>query len=556
MSTPHTPSPAAARTSAPAPVVPLGSARDSAAPAPHVPPGSAQDTPTPAAHLPSGYAQELHRGVGPFSSFAAGFSFVSILTTVFQLFGLGFGLGGAAFFWAWPVVFVGQLLVALNFAQLAASWPISGAIFQWSSRLAGTTIGWFTGWTMIVGQILTVAVAAIAVQAVLPAIWAGFQIVGGPDADPSVASPTGAANAVLLGILLLVVTTVVNILSVRLMARVTTAGVLIEIVGVVVLVAVLFLLPQRGPEVVLTTAGRTGDEPYVFAWLASSLMAAYVMVGFDSAGELAEETHSPRTIVRALVVSGLGGALLIVGTLVAAPSVTDGQLATKGIAWVITSVVGDVGGRLLLCAVAVAVFACTLAVQTSGTRMMYSMARERALPFHRQLAKVSPRTGTPVLTSVVVGIGAALALAVNIGQSAIFTALSSLCIAMLYLAYLGVTGPLLVARIRGRFPQGGVDEDGKPLFTLGRWGILLNVVAVLFQAGMAVNLIWPRAEIYDLTGGSWWLQYSALLFIGATLLVGGGYHAWRHRSHGPLELRDVPTTAAIPVVEAAGATIR
>lgn len=37
-----------------------------------------------------GYEQELHRGVGSFSSFAAGFSFVSILTTVFQLFGLGF----------------------------------------------------------------------------------------------------------------------------------------------------------------------------------------------------------------------------------------------------------------------------------------------------------------------------------------------------------------------------------------------------------------------------------------------------------------------------------
>ncbi|MEG8034310.1 hypothetical protein QP157_02920 [Sphingomonas sp. LR61] len=131
-----------------------------------------------------GYEQELHRGVGSFSSFAAGFSFVSILTTVFQLFGLGFGLGGAAFFWAWPLVFGGQLLVALNFAQLAARWPISGAIFQWSSRLAGARFGWFTGWTMIIGQILTVAVAAIAVQAVLPAIWNGFQVVGGPGADP------------------------------------------------------------------------------------------------------------------------------------------------------------------------------------------------------------------------------------------------------------------------------------------------------------------------------------------------------------------------------------
>src|SRR5690348_8598769 len=96
-------------------------------------------------HALFGYQQELRRGVGGFASFAAGFSFVSILTTVFQLFGLGFGLGGAAFFWTWPLVFAGQLLVALCFAELAARWPISGAIYQWSSRLAGTTTGWFVG---------------------------------------------------------------------------------------------------------------------------------------------------------------------------------------------------------------------------------------------------------------------------------------------------------------------------------------------------------------------------------------------------------------------------
>ena len=94
-----------------------------------------------------GYPQELHRRVGPFASFAAGFSFVSILTTVFQLFFLGYGFGGAAFFWTWPIVFGGQLLVALNFSTLAARFPISGAIYQWSSRLAGSTFGWSSSMT-------------------------------------------------------------------------------------------------------------------------------------------------------------------------------------------------------------------------------------------------------------------------------------------------------------------------------------------------------------------------------------------------------------------------
>ena len=504
-----------------------------------------------------GYGQQLHRSVGPFASFAAGFSFVSILTTVFQLFGLGFGFGGAGFFWTWPTVFAGQLLVALCFAELAARYPISGAVFQWSSRLAGTDLGWFTGWVMVVGQVLTVATAAIALQAVLPSVWSGFQLVGGPGAESAPTSATGAQNAVVLGLLLLVVTTAINVIGVRLMAVITSAGVAVEIVGVIALVVALFTHAERGPAIVTTTTGA-GDGPYLSMWLASSLMAAYVMVGFDSAGELSEETHAPRattprTIVRALVVSGIGGALLLIAGLVAAPSLTDGTLASQGLAYVLTSRLGDVGGRLLLVCVAIAVAVCTLAVQTSGSRMVYSMARERAFPFANVLGRVSRRTGTPVGASVVVGVGAAVALAVNWHQSAVFTALASLCIAMLYLAYLGVTVPLLVRRFRGGLPD-GVDEFGRPLFSLGRFGIAVNVLAVAYQVVMVVNLAWPRAAVYDLTDGTWWLQYSALLFIAATLVVGFFVHRRnRVRHQGPIVLgaRQVAGPRPEPVEEPA-----
>jgi urea carboxylase system permease len=509
-----------------------------------------------------GYSQELHRRVGTFASFAAGFSFVSILTTVFQLFFLGFGFGGAAFFWTWPVVFAGQLLVALNFSTLAARFPISGAIFQWSSRLAGSTFGWFTGWIMIIGQTLTVAAAAIALQAVLPSIWTGFQIVGGPGANSSPTSPTGAQNAVILGVILLVVTTTVNIIGVRLMSVVNSTGVVLEILGVIAIVITLFAHARRGPGVLLHTTGAapTPGSPYIWAWLASGLMASYVMVGFDSAGELSEETHAPRhitprTIIRALVVSGVGGALLLISALMAAPSLTDGNLATVGLPYVLTSVMGSVAGRIMLVDVTIAICVCTLACQTSGSRMMYSMARQKALPFHRVLSRVSPRTGTPIVTSIVVGGGAALALVVNLGQSAVFTALSSLCIAMLYIAYLGVTGPLLLTRLRAArgvpsaATAGGTDEHGKPLFSLGRWAIPVNFIAVLYQVVAIVNLAWPRASVYDLTGHTWWLRWSAVLFIGITLVIGALVHLRLRAGASSLEASAVPS--AVPAAEAA-----
>ena len=391
------------------------------------------------------------------------------------------------------------MLVALNFSTLAARFPISGAIYQWSSRLAGQTFGWFTGWIMIIGQILTVAAAAIALQAVLPSIWPGFQFIGGAGANPSPTSPTGAENAVVLGVILLAVTTTINIIGVRLMSIVNSTGVVLEILGVIAIAATLLFHARRGPSVLFTTTGAapTPGTSYIWAWLASGLMACYVMVGFDSAGELSEETHAPRritarTIIRALVVSGVGGAFLLFGALLAAPSLTDGHLATVGLPWVLTSIMGPVGGRILLVDVTIAICVCTLACQASGSRMMYSMARQRALPFHRALGRVSPRTGTPIVTSIVVGAGAVLTLAVNVGRSAIFSALASLCIAMLYLAYLGVTGPLLVARIRQARHRGslsaGVDETGRPLFSLGRWGILLNLIAVAYQIVAIVNL--------------------------------------------------------------------
>src|SRR6186713_1916503 len=118
-----------------------------------------------------GYRQELKRSMGSFSSFAAGFSYISILTGLFQMFHLGYGVAGPAFFWTWPAVLAGQLMVALCFAELAARYPLSGAIYQWARRVGGAVVGWFAGWAMVIAQIITLATAAIALQVVLPAVW-------------------------------------------------------------------------------------------------------------------------------------------------------------------------------------------------------------------------------------------------------------------------------------------------------------------------------------------------------------------------------------------------
>jgi amino acid transporter len=223
----------------------------------------------------------------------------------------------------------------------------------------------------------------------------------------------------------------------------------------------------------------------------------------------------------------VGGALLLLAAILAAPSLTDGKLATEGLPYVLTSTLGDTVGKVFLADVAIAICVCTLAIQTAGTRMMFSMSRDGVLPFSAQLARVSRTTGTPVLPAVVVGALAIALLLVNVGEASLFTALASVCIVMLYGAYLMVTGPLLLARLRGWRNEAG-------LFSLGRWGLAINAGAVLYGAAMMVNIGWPRASVYDPQGGHWYLQWFAVLFVGGSLALGTLAFWWMRRAEAPV----------------------
>jgi urea carboxylase system permease len=300
---------------------------------------------------------------------------------------------------------------------------------------------------------------------------------------------------------------------------------------VVLLLILLFGIAERGPGVVTETLDVSGTSPYVFAFLASTLMAAYVMYGFDSAAELSEETGEPRRVVpsailRALLVSFVGGGLMIVAALMAAPSLTDGQLSTGGIAYVITSQLDSSLGRTLLAIVAIAIVSACLAIQNSASRVMFSMARDGRLPGARWLARVSPRTGTPILTGIAVSALAIGVLMVNLGNPAAFAAITSTSVVIVYLAYLLVTVPALRARLRGRDPLAGSrHQQGLPPrqgggFSLGRWGLPVNVLAVGYGLAMMVNIAWPRQEVYDPAGTSWVLQYLALLFVAGLVVLG------------------------------------
>lgn len=249
-------------------------------------------------------------------------------------------------------------------------------------------------------------------------------------------------------------------------------------------------------------------------------MPAYVMFGFDTASSLAEETRDPRrrvprAILNALGAAGIAGALLLLFALMAAPTLDVATLQKGGLPLVLASALGPVVAKLLLIGVAIAIAVCTLAIHTASIRIMFSMARDNNLPFSARLARVSAHRKSPVVPAVVVGLVAALILLVNIGNPQVFTLVTSVAIITVYIAYLLVTVPLLRERLRG-WPA----DRGQGLFSLGRFGVAVNVLAVAYGLVMAVNLVWPRTQIY----GAGWFAWGGVLFVAGILAIGGIYY--------------------------------
>ena len=164
----------------------------------------------------------------------------------------------------------------------------------------------------------------------------------------------------------------------------------------------------------------------------------------------------------------------------------------------------------------------TTSGQPNGTELMIWLNHNGPVqPFGSQVARVSGHRKVPIVPALVTGILAIVLLAINVGNQSAFLVITGIAIIMFYLAYLGVTGPMLVRRLRGDWPK----PDHGPFFSLGRWGLPVNIAAVVYGALVAINIAWPRNAVYNSVGTPhWYFQWSPILFIGGVLIIGTLYY--------------------------------
>src|SRR5438132_4776817 len=421
-----------------------------------------------------GYKQELKRSLGIFSSFAVAFSYISPSTGIFTLFALGLTTIGGVFIWSWPIVAVGQLCIALGFAELASHYPVAGSVFQWTKYLAGKTYSWFAGWIYLFAGILTVTAVCVTLPlALIPA----FNNMGWNLAN-------SLHNQRIIAIVTLVAITVLNIFGVKLVAIVNNTGVLFEILGMVVFAFVLALFHHHQSGAVIFHTGGTSLTTGTF--LVAMFMSLFVIYGFDTAGTLAEETKDPRREAPKAIIGSIIGAFIIGGIflyamLLAIPNLKDGIKNGFGPAAIIDANFGNAFSTVFLLVVAAAIFVCCLSIMTSTVRLCFGMSRDGVLPASKQLSWVHPKLHTPIGSCLAVGALAFIPMLQYAGAGIIAIAATG----MIYLSYFIGNLALFRARLRG-WPK------TKAPFSLGKWALPLNLVALAWGGGMLINFAWPR----------------------------------------------------------------
>jgi urea carboxylase system permease len=422
-----------------------------------------------------GYKQELNRSLSTFSSFAVAFSYISPSTGIFTLFYLGLVAAGGWLFWTWPVVALGQMFVALNFAELSSHFPVAGSVFQWTKYLSTRSYAWFTGWIYLFAGVITVAAVVATVPiALLPMLNSMF--------GWSLNTTLGSTDQLVVSIVTLVIITILNIYGVKLVSVINNTGVVFEILGMVVFALIMALIHNNQGVGVLFKAGSSKLTASTF--LVAMFMSLFVIYGFDTAGTLAEETKNPRAESPKAILGSIGGAFVIgaiflIGTLMAIPSLADAQANFFGPAQVIDAVFSSWVANLYLLIVVAAVFVCCLSIMTSTVRLAFGMARDNQLPFSGWMSKVNPRLHTPIGACIGVAVLAAIPFLQFTGATVIAVAAT----AMIYISYFLGNIAVLRARMKG-WPRASAP------FKLGSWGRVVNIVALLWGGVMILNLMW------------------------------------------------------------------
>jgi amino acid transporter len=424
-----------------------------------------------------GYKQELKRTLKFFSMFAISFSVISVTTGIFTNFAFATSEFGAASIWLWPVAAIGALILSFVLAELASRIPLAGYSYQWGGRLVGPGYGWFVGFNLL----------------------CAFALASGGETllllSPTIGTVLGLnvgskSLMIIVSVIVLLLAGLINVVGVRLTARINNISVVTEILGTLVLgilILIAFLVKSPKPHAasfIFTHGPLHGQAPWYAASLAL-LMGAFTIGGFEASADLGEEAVGvqrsvSRAIIGAVAISGVVGMITLICFAIGIPNLSQIASSPTPIADLAKFWFGSAFSRVFLVTVAYSVFALMVVQIAAIGRLIYSLSRDNMFPASKFFGKVGENTRTPVpalvLTTVIYIVVMVFAAAEGnayvdlIGATPVFASIVYLMVVVAYAAR------------RNTIPK-------SKAFDMGRWAKLL----------IGLSLIWEIALILDFT---------------------------------------------------------
>ncbi|HEY2270404.1 MAG TPA: APC family permease [Streptosporangiaceae bacterium] len=475
-------------------------------------------------------AGKLNRALTALTNGALTFAGVGVFGGLFSLYGFSVAGVGGAEFWGWPLVAISVGAMVLVIAELASKYPFAGSMYQWPTILAGKRIGWWMGW-IYAGAMFPLMTAYYASLPTL--IHPLFNLAPGFHTD-EVIIIVAAVIAVLW-----------NIARIGVLGRLAQWAMILELSVVIVICLLTFILGGKHfgnltQTATVTTTSSGAATVQVLHSLGNVLPlfigagifnALWVLYTFENGGTLGEETldagrNAPRGVIGAYIFAVICGFIFL---LCLTPSIPDMKAAMLGgipAENAITAHLPVGVFKLFLVVVAIGLIVATNTMFTGAVRHIYGMARDGQFPFSRTFSRTLA-DGSPWTAVLLTGVLSLVPVFVFTSKTASIVGGAT---AAMYVAYFLIMSITLIYRFRG-WPR------VKGWFSLGRWGIVVNIVAVIGTGATALDLLWPRAatnptynQISATTGGNFLKDVPmAWLIIGVPLLIGVVFYIFRHK---------------------------
>ncbi len=428
-------------------------------------------------------------------------------TGILVILGEAVPIAGPAVWLAFILAGITALLSAVSYAEMAGMVPVSGSSYSYSYATLGEGVAWVCGWCLVLEYAVSVAAVAVGAADYVNETLRifGLELPPSLSAGPGIAeSPGGVINLSALIVVLLA--------TVLLMRGAKESGIVNTIIVFVKLGILVFF------AIVAFTAFKAGNfEPLLPMGAAGVTAAAssvfFSYIGFDAASTAGEEAKNPkRDLPRAIILSMVIVTTMYVLVAVAAIGAREWQWFETSTAPLVQIVHEITQSNLAVFIFAVsavlAILSVVITVLYGQSRILLTMSRDGMVP--RVFGIVSPRTGTPLVGTLVTGVLVAITAAlIPLGELANATSIGTLfafCLVNIAVIYLRVKRPDLPRSFKVPF------------------GPIIPILGSLACAFLMVNL-----------GGTTWIVFGLWMLVGFVVYL---TYSRRHSRVGSLSDND------------------